>query len=190
MARTRTFLAVDIGEAIRRQAQAVQAELAATGANVKWVDPKSFHITLHFLGELDDRDLAQVCKVAMKAAAKVEPFRVSIAGLGAFPNERRPKILWAGVNEGHVELVSLFSVIETPLSDLGIYRKEDRPYSPHLTLGRTVGEEDGALVAPTIAKYRGWTAGMTTIEEVLVMASELRRSGPEYTVIGRAPLRP
>lgn len=189
MARTRTFLAVDIGDAIRKRVAAVQAELAATGAIVKWVEPASYHVTLHFLGELDDRDLAQVCRATMKETAKIESFRMSIAGLGAFPNERRPKILWAGIDEGTENLVSLFTAIEAPLADLGIYRKEDRPYTPHLTLGRAATEADGELIAPELEKHRGWTGGITTVDEVLVLASDLKRSGPEYTVMGRAPLK-
>lgn len=188
MARTRTFLALDIGTAVRQRAEAVQQELATTGADVKWVDPKSMHLTLLFLGDLDDRDLAEVCKLAAKAAAKVDEFRFSIAGLGAFPNTRRPKVLWAGINDGADEVTALFAALEAPLTAAGLYRKEDRPYTPHLTLGRVKDEADSALIAPELLKYRGWTAGMMNAEEVLIMASELRRDGPEYTVIGRCPL--
>src|SRR5207253_6777135 len=189
MARTRTFLAVDIGDAIRKQAAAVQRELAATGANVKWVLPANLHLTLLFLGELDDRDLAQVCRLAAKSTAKLEPFRISIDGVGAYPNLRRPKVLWAGVDEGAEELIALFLAIEEPLFEAGFYRKEERAFSPHLTLGRAKEEADGFLLSPALAKYSAWTAGITMVEEVLIMASDLRREGPEYSVLGRAELR-
>jgi 2'-5' RNA ligase len=189
MARTRTFLAVDIGDAIRERAEAVQRELAATGANMKWVTPASLHITLLFLGELNDKDLADVCRLSVKATANIEPFRISVAGLDAFPNLRRPKVLWAGVNDGSEQLIALFNALEQPLFDARIYRKEERPFTPHLTLGRVKDEADGQLIAPEMAKYRGWTAGMTSVEEVLIMASDLRRDGPEYSVMGRCELR-
>ena len=188
MARTRTFLAVDIGDAIRRRAVALQGELAATGADVKWVAANGMHITLLFLGELDDRDLAQVCRVTAKAAARVEGFSLTLAGVGAFPNLHRPKVLWAGATEGAEPLTALFQAIEEPLAEAGIYRKEDRPYVPHLTLGRVTDEAGSASIAAEIGKYRDWLGGTVTVEQVLVMASELRRSGPEYTVVGRAAL--
>src|SRR5205823_4298183 len=146
------------GDAIRKQAEAVQRELAASGANVKWVSPANLHLTLLFLGELDDRDLAQVCRLAAKATAKLEPFRISVAGIGAFPNLRRPKVLWAGINEGSEELIAIFHGIESPLFEAGFYRKEERAFSPHLTLGRAKEEADGFLLAPELPKYRGWTA--------------------------------
>ncbi len=174
---------------MRKKLQALQTALAAVGADVKWVEPGAMHITLLFLGELDDRDLAEVCKLTAKAAGAVESFRLSLAGLGAFPNLRRPKVLWAGIDEGQSEIRSLFAAIEEPLAEIGIYRKEDRPYTPHLTLGRIADAAGGALIVAELPKYEEWTAGPTAIEEVQIMSSEMRRSGPEYAVIGRARLR-
>lgn len=188
MARIRTFLAVDVGESIRRQAQAVQAELAASAAEVKWVDGRNLHITLLFLGDVEDRDLPEICRLTARAAARIDAFRISIAGLGAFPSLRRPKTIWAAVNEGRDDLVRLAAELETVLGDSGHYRSEDRAYVPHLTLGRAKSEAAGQAIAPLLEKRRGWTAGIATIEEVLVMASELRRGGPEHSVIGRAEL--
>lgn len=189
MARTRTFLAINLGDAIRDRAKAVQAELAALGANVKWVEPRNFHLTLQFLGDLDDRDLAQLGRVVGKALGKIEPFRLALGGLGAFPNLRRPKVLWAGVTEGADDVMQLFQTLEAALLDAQLYRSEDRAYTPHLTLGRTAGEEDGAILAPALANYRGWTAGMTMVDEVLLMASDFKRGGPDYSVLGRVTLK-
>lgn len=189
MARTRTFLAIDVNESIRKQAQVMQTVLAACGAAVRWVTPKNLHITLQYLGDVSDRDLAEVCRLVPKAVAKNEPFRLAISGLGAFPNLRRPKVLWAGVDEGRDALLELFAAIATPLEAAGLYRPEDRPYTPHLTLGRVVSDTDSGRIASMIAEHRGWTAGVTNVDEVLILASDLRRSGPEYSVIGRCPLR-
>lgn len=189
MARTRTFLAIDVNESIRQQTQAIQAVLAATGAAVRWVTPKNLHITLQYLGDVSDRDLAEVCRLVPKASAKMEAFRITVAGLGAFPNPRRPKVLWAGVDEGRDALLQLYATIAAPLEAAGLYRPEDRPYTPHLTLGRVVSDTDGGRMASMIAEHRDWTAGVTIVDEVLILASELRRSGPEYSVIGRCPLR-
>jgi 2'-5' RNA ligase len=189
MARIRTFIGVDIGPAVRRSAEALQRQLAKTGAGVNWTAPANYHITLEFLGDVDDRDLVGICRVVTEVAAGEPPFRLGVSRLGAFPTPRRPKIIWAGVREGEDELKRLFVALEPRLIDLGVYRKEDRPYTPHLTLGRAKDEAAGLTLAPELAKHQGWDGGQNDVEEVVVYSSELRRDGPEYAVVGRGPLR-
>ncbi len=188
MARTRTFLGVKIGSSTRTAAIGVQEELAGSGAQVKWVEPENMHITLVFLGELDDRDLMTIFKVAKRAAAKAEPFGLEVAGLGAFPTPRRPKVVWAGITDGAKELQSLHAALEGPLIEAGAYRNEERAYTPHLTLGRPNTEADGQLLAAELPKYLSWKAGSTLVDELVVYSSEMQRKGPEYTVLGRVPL--
>ena len=105
--------------------------------------------------------------------------------MGAFPNLRRPKTVWAGIADGSAELVRLHGLLEQSLLDLGAYRREDRPYSPHLTLGRVKSEADGQALAPALVKHADWTGGRTTVGEVVLFASDLRREGPVYTVLAR-----
>lgn len=189
MARIRTFIGVDVGPAVRRSAEALQRQLAKTGADVNWTTPATFHITLEFLGDVDDRDLMSVCRIVTDVAAGEPPFRLGVSGLGAFPTPRRPKILWAGITEGAEDLKRLFARLEQPLSDLGVYRKEDRPYTPHLTLGRAKDEAAGQALAPMLVTHRDWDGGQTDVEEVVVYSSLLGRNGPEYAVVGRGSLR-
>lgn len=189
MPRTRTFIAVEVGEAIRDRAVALQEALAKTGAQVKWVTPESMHVTLLFLGEVDDRDLHPVCRAVRDVAAAEPPFSLAVSGAGAFPNARHPKILWAGITDGVEPLKRLYDALETKMLDLGCYRKEERGYTPHLTLGRVKGESDGNLLAPELAKRAGWDAGRVAVEEVLVFSSVLERDGPVYTVLGRGGLK-
>ena len=189
MARARTFIGVELGEAIRDSALALQQTLAKTGAAVNWTPPGNFHLTLLFLGEVDDRDLPAVCRIVANATATEPPFTVCVSGVGAFPNVRRPKTLWAGITDGAAELIRLHDALEQPLLDLGCYRREERTYTPHLTLGRVKSEEDGNALAPELPKHLGWTGGQTTVTEVVLFSSELRRDGPEYTALGRGKLR-
>jgi len=86
------------------------------------------------------------------------------------------------------ELRALHADLEEGLLDLGCYRREDREYTPHLTLGRLSHEDREGDWADVLAKNTDWQGGSTSVDEVLVMASEMRRSGPEYTVLGRGPL--
>jgi 2'-5' RNA ligase len=188
MGRTRTFIGVDIGGAIRASATALQKELSKSGAEVKWVTPESMHVTLMFLGEVDDRELHAVCKVVKSAAVGEPAFPLRVSGVGAFPTPRRPKILWAGITDGAEPLQRLNAALERPMSELGCYRKEERGYTPHLTLGRVKGDADALVLAAELPKRLAWNGGSATVDELLVYSSEMDRDGPVYTVIGRAPL--
>jgi 2'-5' RNA ligase len=189
MPRTRTFIGIDIAEATRDRAAALQESLAKTGAEVNWASPESMHVTLLFLGEVDDRELHAVCRAVQQIAAREPSFTLAVSGVGAFPNARRPKIVWAGITEGAEELQRLYDDLETRMLDLGCYRKEQRGYTPHLTLGRVKAERDGFALAPELAKLAEWDGGRTTVDEVLVFSSDLTRDGPVYTVIGRGELK-
>ncbi len=205
MARIRTFIAVALSDRIRQGCIDLQKELAQTAGPVKWVTEENFHITLHFLGEVNELDLVSICRVVQKKSQRVEPFRLTIGSLGCFPTPRRPKVLWAGVTEGLKELTKLHSSMEEPLQELGCYRREERQYSPHLTLGRIESKnaaeevvEPGKITGQADANefswtkvlkdYEEWQAGYCAVEEVLVMTSEHRRGGPVYTAAARAPL--
>ena len=188
MGRTRTFIAVDIGDDIRNNAIALQHSLAKCGASVKWVSPESLHITLLFLGEVDDRELHTVCRAVKEVAAREPSFALRISGLGAFPTPRRPKIVWAGLVEGSEELRSLYDKLEAKMTELGAFHKEERGYTPHLTLGRVKNEEDGMKLAPEMTKRLAWDGGRTAVHEILVFSSVLERDGPVYTVLGRGEL--
>lgn len=189
MPRTRTFIAVDTGAVIRASAVALQKELAKTGAEVKWVEAESLHITLLFLGEVDDRELHSVCRAVKDVAAGEPPFPLRVSGVGAFPTPRRPKVLWAGITDGANELRRIYGSLEGKMLDLGCYRREERSYTPHLTLGRVKSEADGYAIAKELPQYLAHDGGRTVIDEVLVYSSVLERDGPVYTILGRGELK-
>jgi 2'-5' RNA ligase len=188
MARTRTFIGVGVGDGIPAAAATLQQTLNRYGASVNWVPPDNMHVTLLFLGEVDDRDLPGVCRAVSRVAATEPPFEMRVSGVGAFPTPRRPKTVWAGVTDGAIELVRLHSGLETALIEMGAYRREERAYTPHLTLGRVRTEADGQALAVDLPKHLAWSGGQTTVNEVLVYASDLRRDGPVYSVLARGPL--
>jgi len=188
MARIRTFIAVDLADGVKDRLIAVQEKLGQNGAGVKWVPRQNLHLTLLFLGEVEQLDVVQICRVVQARSRKHAPFTLATSGLGAFPNARRPKILWAGLTDGLTELRKLHADLEGGLLELGCYRREDREYSPHLTLGRLSHEDRADEWASILAKHADWQGGSSPVDEVLVMSSEMRRDGPEYAVMGRAPL--
>jgi len=188
MARVRTFLAIDLGEKVRDRMVSLQEDLAIEAPDVNWVEPKNMHLTLLFLGEVDQREVLDICRAAQGAVSAVPSFVISVEGAGCFPNPRRPRILWVGIGKGLPEVCEVHDAIETPLLDLGCYRREGRAYTPHVTLGRNRSEGPDDALVKALAKHKTWSAGETVVREVLVMSSELTSSGPLYTVMGRAKL--
>lgn len=188
MPRTRTFIAIELDGAVRRRVAALQDALADDAPDVKWVEPENLHLTLLFLGEVDDRDLPAVCKACQLAAGGLPEFNVTVEGAGCFPNPRRPRVLWIGVGLGRDEVVAVHDALEGPLLDLGCYRREERKFTPHITLGRVKGERAAGDLGPALTRHRAWSAGELAVTEIHVMGSRLTPHGPEYTVLGRAKL--
>lgn len=187
MKRLRTFIAVDLGKTIRDRIITLQETLARTGTEIKWVEPENLHVTLLFLGEVDQRQVINVCRMVQDCATKQPAFSLSVETVGCFPNERRPRVVWVGVGEGAQELCALHDALEGPLQELG-YRREERRYTPHITMGRVKSERSTDDLAVSLAKRAGWKAGAVTVEEILVMSSQLTPQGPQYMVLSRAKL--
>lgn len=133
----RTFVAVfpppEVREALFRAARALPAS-----KDFRLVGPEKIHLTLKFLGDVADEDLAKVTQALEPLRERHEPFEVSTSGFGTFPSEKRARILWAGVDEGSGPLRALASDVENLLEPAG-FGREGRPYVPHLTLGRVRG---------------------------------------------------
>ena len=188
MARLRTFIAVDPGPAIRDRLVALQQTLARAGSDVKWVERENLHVTLLFLGEVTDTDVPAVCDVVAEQTAKLTGFTLSVENAGCFPHARRPRIVWAGLGQGAQEVCSLHEALESPLLELGCYRREERKYTPHITLGRVRSERSTDSLAAALARHAAWNAGDVAVREVHVLSSELTPQGPIYTVLSRAKL--
>ncbi|HEY7158430.1 MAG TPA: RNA 2',3'-cyclic phosphodiesterase [Gemmataceae bacterium] len=189
MARLRTFIAIDLGKPIRDRCLALQDTLARGGAELKWVEEENLHLTLLFLGEVEDRELPALCQVVADCCARHDAFTLSVESVGCFPNPRRPRIVWVGVGAGATEVCALHDALEPSLLELGCYRREDRPYTPHITLGRVKGDRGTNVLAAALARQAKWRGGETAVREVCVFSSELRPEGPLYTVLSRAKLR-
>jgi 2'-5' RNA ligase len=185
MGKTRTFLGIDIGPAIRQSVSDLQRQLHRTGADVNWTSPDLMHVTVLFLGDLNDRELVTVCRIAAEIAAREPRFTMRVRGTGAFPTPRRPKTLWAGIADESGTLQSLHRQLEARLIDAIGYRPEERGYTPHLTLGRVKPQSDTTVLAAELGRLSEWDGGEVLVQELRIYRSELRREGPEYTVIGR-----
>jgi 2'-5' RNA ligase len=188
MALTRTFIAVEAAPEIRSRVADLVNRLRVADATVKWVEPENLHWTLKFLGDVSDEDIAHVCRHVGRVASSIEPFRLQARGAGAFPDSRRPRTLWVGVSEGEEEMIALQTGVEDALRPLG-FQREGRRFKPHLTIGRVRAmPREAQTLGELIERHRDFDAGAAEVDELIVMASYLDRTGPTYQPLGRAPL--
>ena len=182
----RTFIACDIPNTIRKKIASFQSTLREYRADIKWVRPESIHITLKFLGDVEESKIQAVVQAVGQAAKSKVPFTTSIEGTGTFPNDRSPRILWIGIQEGADRLADLASRMEEAFFLLG-FPKEKRSYSAHLTLGRVRSLH---RIQDTIRALHStpFEAGSFRVDEIVVMKSDLQSTGAVYTPLHRIKL--
>jgi RNA 2',3'-cyclic 3'-phosphodiesterase len=183
----RTFAAVPLSNDLRARATTIARELAAVAGEVKWVEPHNLHWTLQFFGNVDQREIPDICAAVAEGALALEPFELEMRGAGAFPSLDRPRTLWLGAGEGRDAMIALQGSIEKSLESLG-FRGEARRYSPHLTIGRPGRGEPPRELAAKLATLADFDAGTMLVDEVTIYSSELTRDGPVYDPLGFAPL--
>jgi 2'-5' RNA ligase len=187
----RLFTAIELGEGVQAEGAALVAELRqraarlAPSAKITWVPAERLHLTLRFIGEVDDQRADQIVH-ALRAPVPLKPFVTRWEGLGAFPPKRAPRVLWVAVSHGAEQLARVYEVISMRLRAAGI-SDEDRPYSPHLTLAR-VRDDAGLRVSPLFEGLSG-RLGETSVEAITLFQSKLSPKGPTYVALQRTPVR-
>ncbi len=170
----RCFIAVDVDKDIKRQIKAVQSYLAG---DIKPVAPENLHITLKFLGEIDENRVKKIEKTIENVCRRFEPFHIRLEKLGCFPNNHRPNVLWVGVKEK--TLSEIIKTLDTELEKLGFEREAN--YTPHLTIARIKSGRHN--VADILEKFGDKNFGKMTITKVILFKSKLTKSGPVYEKI-------
>jgi 2'-5' RNA ligase len=177
----RLFVALDVPEIVREAIGAIAAKLRPTCSDARWVRIEGIHVTLKFIGEVSPELSGQI-ETALATAPFPRPIPIKFRGLSYFPNDRRPRVLWAGVEAGP-ELPALASAVEKALEPLGI-AQEARTFSPHLTLARfDPRRRTGSLEAlqAAIAKVGPLDFGDAIVREFHLYLSILKQGGAEYT---------
>jgi 2'-5' RNA ligase len=155
---------------------------------LRWVDPAGIHLTLAFLGELRDEQLAQAYEATAYAAGISRPFSYRLSGLGTFGPARQPRVLWMGVSEPSGMLHTVHQALSLALEQRG-FVTEDRPFSPHLTLARIkapLTPEQVQILQQLLSRYQ-FASPMYRVTHLYVMKSELARSGARYTCLQAYP---
>jgi RNA 2',3'-cyclic 3'-phosphodiesterase len=189
-ARIRSFVAVHLSDEVLHSLAELQDELRRPVdklAQVKWVAPGSMHLTLQFLGDVDEGMLPKLVDSLRGGFGGTPAFEVELAGAGAFPSPSRPRVLWAGFRRGSDGLKALASATCGVTGPLG-FPPEDRPFKAHITLGRVKDGSRSGDLSPALAGLAERALGRCQIERVYLMKSELRPSGPVYTVLDSFPL--
>ena len=183
----RTFVAVLLDEDLKRNIAKVQSELRKLAPDMRWVKPDCLHITLRFLGDVPEEGMAQVAATVKDAAAGIEPFEMTVSGLGVFPNILRARTVWAGVSGGADQLTELAKRVEDALAQAG-FEGDEKRFTPHIAVSRARERGAPAGLAEAIDKTNADNVGMIRVGEVAVMASELTSTGPVYTILHSLPL--
>jgi RNA 2',3'-cyclic 3'-phosphodiesterase len=161
--------------------------LRRAGADVSWTKPENIHLTLRFLGEVDERRIGEVEKVCVSSAAEFQPFTLSLGGAGVFPNARQPRVLWAGVRGEIEKTMEMRRLLEEKLALIG-FEPEEKDFHPHLTIGRVKSNRKTRELLALADAHR-LPALSFVVSEIVLMKSELRPAGAEYTPMARAFLR-
>ena len=181
MSSIRTFIALELPEELKKSLRRLQAAFRQHIAGVKWVRPENMHLTLKFLGDISPDRVPPVAAALEGLAAGRAPFFFDAAGIGAFPNSRNPKVLWAGM-EAEDSLKLFHAELEAALAAMG-FAREDRPFAPHLTLGRLRDGRERKLVAGLMEQHADERFGRFAAERITFFKSELKPSGPVYEVL-------
>lgn len=188
----RSFVAVALSDEIKGALRSLEEELKAGRYRfVKWVDPESMHLTLKFLGNVPQKDVAGIVEAVSRVAGPLTGFSLKVEGLGSFPNWQRPQVVWVGIGGEVNRLVALQRDIEGSLSALG-FPRETRSFSPHLTLGRLregVSAEERRGFAAWVQSVQ-FEGGLTLdVREVKVMKSKLTPGGAIYSELASIRLK-
>ena len=191
MASRRLFVALEPPEPVRRRLAAVAEELRRGAGRardeVRWVPPENVHLTIQFLGAVPEERVAAIEQALRDAAAGARPLSLSLRGAGGFPNARRPRVLWAGLEGDVAPLAALAADLGARLAKLGL-PPEERPFSPHLTLGRARDGRGAPGLAGALARAAQAEATPWRAAELVLFESHLSPRGPRYEPIARVPL--
>ncbi|HYE85778.1 MAG TPA: RNA 2',3'-cyclic phosphodiesterase [Vicinamibacterales bacterium] len=188
----RVFVAVDVGDAVRREAARVITALAAkldaapAPPKITWVKPASLHVTIKFLGDVAVSDLDQL-RSRLAPPIAIAPFDVHWRGIGTFPNSKHPRALWVGVIDGAARLAQIEAEVSRRLAGDAAFELDDRALLPHLTLGRVKMAGRG-IDWPKLLQACEVRQAVSHIDRVSLYQSRLSQQGPHYTELVAAPL--
>jgi len=177
----RSFLAFELPLDIKETVARVSGEVKSSTLNVRWVKVDNIHLTVIFIGSINPDDISDIGSMVQKVCLQYGPFDISLKGMGVFPNNRRPRVIWLGLH-GDLERLSFFrDALQKPLRPFGV-KEEKRRFRPHLTLGRFRKHRRGdSQLDELMSNYRDLTGPICQLNELILFKSDLKPGGTEYT---------
>lgn len=160
----RSFIALELSGEARDEISRVENILKETEDQIKWVNPRSVHLTLKFLGNIPEHQISSITEHLEGIASHIRPFDIVLGGIGAFPGWGSARVLWIGLDEGSEQVKDLAGEVETAMAMEG-FEKDDRPFRAHLTIGRVKKLKNGRKL--------GDIAASITVEPVRIRVSRL-----------------
>jgi 2'-5' RNA ligase len=190
----RAFIAIELSAEIQQSLEQVMRQLRQRlqmlpNHAVRWVPAGNIHLTLKFLGDVSMANLDMLKEMLLTEVKAHRAFEFSVGGVGAFPNTRRPRVLWVGV-QAPQELLALQSALESKAEKLG-YSREERPFAAHLTLGRVsrnTTNQEALQIGEALGAVKVGFLGLVSAQGVSLFKSDLQPTGSVYTCLFSAPL--
>lgn len=180
----RTFIAIELPDSIRKALAQEQERFRAVAPDARWTRPEGIHLTLKFLGEISSDQEAQV-KQALGRMERFEKFTIRAQDFGFFPNAKRPRVFWAGL-DAPPNLARLAEQVESTMASIG-FPREDRPFNPHLTLARFNVPRPQPRLEALLKAQAPPHFGTFDVSEIFLWESRLLPAGAEYRKIASFP---
>lgn len=187
MGTIRVFISIEPPEAIKINMERLQRELLTSGADVKWERPGKFHLTIKFLGLIEEENLTRILGLIEQAALIHPPFGLTYAGIGCFPNLSLPRVIWIGCQDNDGGLQRLRMSIDRILFPEG-FMEDKEAFHPHVTLGRSKGTQRLKHLTPMLENLT-FEPRRTTVDTIFVMRSTLKPGGSEYLTLREIQLK-
>jgi RNA 2',3'-cyclic 3'-phosphodiesterase len=180
----RTFIAVEIPNEIQEIVGKYISEISGIFSEVKWVAPQNLHFTIKFLGEVRNSDFKHVKDCVEEVANEFSPFSMGVSGIGFFPAQQHPKVVWLGADGGEDSLLDLYQDMERRLEEVG-FDRESKTFSPHLTIGRV--KKFKHIAVPDL--FPDFDPVTFEVRRISVMKSTLTPDGPIYEKLYESELK-
>ena len=183
----RLFTGIPLSAELRQRLAEAEKELGQVSANTSWVGAEKLHITMRFLGEVSEVLVPQIEEAINRTTQTHRSFPLEVRGLGAFPNSKRARVLWAGLSTGKTEAQALFNTLEKELEKVG-FARETRPFSGHITLGRVRYPKHNVELERKLAESADIIFGGEPAERLVLFKSTLQPRGSIYHEVYSAKL--
>jgi len=181
----RCFIAIEIPETIRRSIDDSITALKKSGAEVKWVARENIHLTVQFLGETEESLIPKIKEALDKKLSPYSPFYIRICDVGCFPDRKRPRVIWVGVEESR-PLMDLYKDIADAMEGFG-YNQEEKAFTPHITIGRVKSGRNMRELLMRLDEVRATRFSDFEVMNITLMKSELKPSGAKYYSLAEIP---